>query len=216
MTAFLLILFLWIFSVCLHEFAHAVVAYKGGDTSVREKGYLTLNPIKYLDPFTSIIFPTLVLILGGIGLPGAAVYINMTAIRSKVWQSFTSLAGPGMNLAILIVVSIAIGVFDLSGSSVGGLLAFFAFLQGTAVVLNMLPIPGFDGFGALAPFLPVEIRNTAYRYAFIIMMVVLGILIMVPEVGRFISVFSFTLASILGVSPADIVAGSRDFFFWKN
>ena len=62
MTTFFLVVFLWIFSVCLHEFAHAIVAYKGGDRSVKDKGYLSLNPMHYLDPFSSILIPTLVLI----------------------------------------------------------------------------------------------------------------------------------------------------------
>ena len=47
----------WIISLCLHEFSHALVAYWGGDTTVKDKGYLTLNPLKYTDPLMSIILP---------------------------------------------------------------------------------------------------------------------------------------------------------------
>ena len=57
MATFVLVLFLWIFSVCLHEFAHASVAYRGGDITVKDKGYLSLNPLKYLDPMSSVILP---------------------------------------------------------------------------------------------------------------------------------------------------------------
>lgn len=66
----------WIISVCLHEFGHAIVAYWGGDTSVKDKGYLTLNPLKYTDINLSLTLPLIFLLMGGIPLPGAAVYIN--------------------------------------------------------------------------------------------------------------------------------------------
>src|SRR5678815_2748961 len=73
MECFYIVTVAWIFSVCLHEFGHAVVAYKGGDYTVRDKGYLTFNPLKYTDPLFSIILPVLFVALGGIGLPGGAV-----------------------------------------------------------------------------------------------------------------------------------------------
>ncbi len=72
-------------SLCLHEFGHALAAYLGGDTSVRDAGYLTLNPLKYSHPLLSIIMPVLFLMMGGIGLPGGAVYINRHALRSSTW-----------------------------------------------------------------------------------------------------------------------------------
>ncbi len=61
-----IVLFGWIFSLCLHEFSHALVAYYGGDYTVREKGYLTFNPLKYTHPLFSILLPMLFLVLGGI------------------------------------------------------------------------------------------------------------------------------------------------------
>ena len=66
----------WKAQVALHEFGHALVAFWGGDRSVVDKGYLTLNPLKYTHPFLSLVLPMLILVLGGIGLPGGAVYIN--------------------------------------------------------------------------------------------------------------------------------------------
>ena len=53
---FIVVLVGWIFSLTLHEFSHALVAYYGGDYTVREKGYLT-NPLKYIHPVTSILLP---------------------------------------------------------------------------------------------------------------------------------------------------------------
>jgi Zn-dependent protease len=84
MECFYIVTVGWIFSVCLHEFGHAWVAYKGGDVTVRDKGYLTFNPLKYTDPVFSFILPILFMALGGIGLPGGAVYINRHLLRSTV------------------------------------------------------------------------------------------------------------------------------------
>src|SRR6188474_2888900 len=103
---FAIVLFGWIFSLCLHEFSHAIVAYYGGDYTVKEKGYLTFNPLKYTHPFLSIVLPLLILLMGGIGLPGGAVYIETRLIRSRYWLSAMSLAGPAANG--LVAVSLAV------------------------------------------------------------------------------------------------------------
>ncbi|HBB30301.1 MAG TPA: peptidase M50, partial [Cyanobacteria bacterium UBA9273] len=95
----------WIASLCLHEFGHAVVAYWGGDTSVKEKGYLTLNPLKYTDPGLSLLFPTIFLLMGGIALPGGAVYIDRSRLRSRWWDSAVSAAGPLANAAVTLVLA---------------------------------------------------------------------------------------------------------------
>src|SRR5215470_20002981 len=71
----------WLISLCLHEFGHAIAAYTCGDLSVPNKGYLTLNPLRYTDLQFSIVWPLLFLAFGGIGLPGGAVHVNFWALR---------------------------------------------------------------------------------------------------------------------------------------
>ena len=66
--------------VLWHEFGHALVAYLGGDRMVVAQGYLSLNPLRYTNILLSVVMPIAFLLLGGIGLPGAAVYINHSAI----------------------------------------------------------------------------------------------------------------------------------------
>src|SRR4051794_2791652 len=79
----LLVLGGWAVSLCLHEFGHAVIAYRSGDRTVRDKGYLTLDIRRYTDPFFSFVLPLIFLLVGGIPLPGGAVWINQWAIRSR-------------------------------------------------------------------------------------------------------------------------------------
>ena len=81
---FLLVICGWLVSLCLHEYAHALVAYLAGDRGVAERGYLRLNPLKYTHPLLSIVLPVIVVILGGIGLPGGAVWVDHRFIRSRV------------------------------------------------------------------------------------------------------------------------------------
>ena len=133
---FLIVLAGWIFSLCLHEFSHALVAYNGGDYTVREKGYLSFNPLKYTHPVFSIVVPIIFLLLGGIGLPGGAVYIETWRIRSRKWLSLMSLAGPASNLLVAIVLGIMgfllPGVDNLAhiGGFAGGWITAFALRRG--------------------------------------------------------------------------------------
>jgi Zn-dependent protease len=153
----------WIVSVALHEFGHAITAFWGGDESVEHKGYLTLNPLKYSNPFLSIILPVLMLLMGGIGFPGGAVYINTQALKKPNYRSLVSAAGPLANLLCVILLALPFDNIPFSlffwsapDAFLNGI-AFLAFLQITAIIINLLPIPGLDGFGILEPFLPRDL-----------------------------------------------------------
>ncbi len=164
---FIFILTGWILSVSLHEFGHAIVAYWGGDASVAHKGYLTLDPLKYTHPLMSIVFPIIFLLLGGIPLPGGAVYINRGAIRKTWMQSAVSAAGPLMTLlfGVVLLLPFLFGLDEMTlrtHSSFWAALALLAFFQIFAFVLNLIPWPGLDGFGILEPWLSPTILRYAY------------------------------------------------------
>ncbi len=162
---FLLVFGGWIVSVCLHEFAHAFTAYRAGDHSVEAAGYLTLNPFKYAHPLLSIALPLYFIAQGGIGLPGGAVYLHPHTFRSRAQRSLASAVGPLVNVVFAIVVlRVAAGHVQLVGFSVvptanyrfwAGL-SFLGFLQVSAAILNLLPIPGLDGYGIIEPYLSPE------------------------------------------------------------
>src|SRR5450759_1483648 len=143
-TTFIVVIIGWIFSLCLHEFSHSLVAYYGGDTSVKDKGYLTFNPLKYTHPVYSIVLPVVFLLLGGIGLPGGAVYIETWRLRSKRWESAVSLAGPVTNLVLAVLLAIILNFAPLTVNGIWPGLAFLALMQVSALVLNLIPVPPFD------------------------------------------------------------------------
>src|SRR5512134_2583144 len=134
---FTIVFFGWIFSLCLHEFSHALVAYLGGDYTVREKGYLTFNPLKYKHPLFSIVPPLLFLLMGGIGLPGGAVYIERWRIRNRFWLSAMALAGPVANALVAIVLAGLLQVLPASTSNIWPGLSFLLVLQIWAILFNL-------------------------------------------------------------------------------
>ncbi|NJP05195.1 MAG: hypothetical protein HC837_05990 [Chloroflexaceae bacterium] len=171
----------WITSLCIHEFGHALTAYLGGDQSVRDAGYLTLNPLRYTHPVLSILLPLLFLFMGGIGLPGGAVYINPYALKNDLWRSFVSAAGP---LGTILFTICIVWPFFLdwtafaTEANIGfwSALAFLCFLQVTALFFNLIPLPPLDGFGIVAPWLPETIRMQAYRFGNVILLLLIFLL----------------------------------------
>ena len=73
----------WIITVVLHEFAHGLVAFWGGDYTIQQRGGLTLNPFQYIDPIFSIILPVIFLAMGGIPLPGGSTFIRRDLLRNR-------------------------------------------------------------------------------------------------------------------------------------
>jgi Zn-dependent protease len=211
---FIVVLVGWVFSLCLHEFSHALVAYYGGDYTVREKGYLTFNPLKYTHPVYSLLLPLLFLVLGGIGLPGGAVYIETWRLRSRGWVSAVSLAGPTSNLLLAILLGLLLRFGPVTASGVWPGLAFLAFLQVSALVLNLIPLPPFDGFGAIEPYLPTDLRMNLAQTRGALVWIVFLVLWYVPFANALFWGFISLLARLAGVPLQLAALGLSQFRFW--
>ena len=159
---FLLVISGWVVSLCLHEFAHAYVAYRSGDHSVEAAGYLTLNPLRYAHPFLSIVLPIFFIVQGGIGLPGGAVYLHPSAFRTRAQQSLAAAVGPLTNVLFALVVLLVVRGHDLGSphDRFWAGLAFLGFVQISAAVLNLLPIPGLDGYAVIEPYLAPQTQRS--------------------------------------------------------
>ncbi|OLT42075.1 peptidase M50 [Saccharomonospora sp. CUA-673] len=210
----LLILGGWAVSLTLHEFGHAIVAYKGGDTEVALKGYLSMDIRRYTDPVLSMVLPLIILAIGGIPLPGGAVWINHWALRSRKIASWVSLAGPLSNLAIGIVLTLVVVFVSLPSGLVIGL-SYLASVQILAFVLNMLPVPGLDGYGAIEPYLSPQARQFGAKARPWAPLVLFALIIAVPMVSS--TLWDVTNA-IFGAAGGDTVAaqlGQLAFMFWR-
>lgn len=215
-AVFLFVLSGWLLSLCLHEYAHAVVAYRGGDRSVAAAGYLTLDPFKYSHALYSIVLPLIFVLLGGIGLPGGAVLINRAALRSRVRESLVSAAGPLVNVLFAVAVLLpvaAIGPTDPDHLTFWAGLSFLGFLQVTASVLNLLPVPGLDGFGILDPWLPQSWAPVARTISMFSLFGVL-ILLWVPAINRAFFDLVFLFLEPFGIPVQLVGFGHGLFQFW--
>ena len=212
---FTIVFFGWIFSLCLHEFSHALVAYLGGDYTVREKGYLTFNPLKYTHPLFSIVLPLLFLLMGGIGLPGGAVYIERWRIKNRFVLSLMSLAGPLSNLLVAVVLGLILRFSDSIPESYLPGLSFLLVLQVSAVLFNSIPVPPFDGYNILEPFLNPAIRTQVERFSYMTFWVILLLFWFVPAVSGSFWETVYAVSVFLGVDWGMVVAGLERFRFWE-
>ena len=212
---FTIVFFGWLFSLCLHEFSHALVAYYGGDYTVREKGYLTFNPLKYTHPLFSIILPLLFLVMGGIGLPGGAVYIERERIRSRLVLSAMSLAGPLSNLLVAIILGLFLRFWPSIDASLLPGLSFLLVLQISAVLFNLIPAPPFDGYNAIEPFLNPVIRAQVDRVRGVMIWIILLLFWYVPFISDIFWQQVYTFSTLLGVDWSQVVAGLERFRFWE-
>jgi Zn-dependent protease len=208
----------WVLSVMAHEFAHALVAYLGGDHTVAAKGYLTLDPFHYMDAATSIVIPIVILAIGGIGFPGGAVYLRQDLMRGRLWRSAAVLAGPAGTLVVLLALSAGLALLQVVAPGAGALaaaVAFLAFLQATALILNLMPIPGLDGYGALRPFLPGALTKGFRRLEGLIFVGFVVLLLTSSEISNSLFGAAFDLSTALGVPRDGVAAGFDAFRFWR-
>lgn len=202
----------WVLSVGVHEFGHAFAAYKAGDHTIVEKGYLTLDPLKYSDLVTTIVIPLLALAMGGIGFPGGAVYLREDLMRSRAWRSLASLAGPLGTLVVLLVIALSLPF--VASPDLRNAMSLLAMLQGSALVLNLLPIPGLDGYGVLRPFLPDGVKAAMLKVERIGFLILFGLIFFVPGASRLIFAAALAITDLLGVPRSAIAAGWDAFHFW--
>jgi Zn-dependent protease len=206
----------WTISLCLHEYAHALVAYKGGDDDVAHRGYLTLNPLKYTHPLLSVVIPLVFLLIGGIGLPGGAVWVNHGAIRSRFVDSLISFAGPATNLvlAILLVLPFSFGVDDGQHPTFWAALAFLAFLQLTASLLNFVPMPGVDGGNLVYPWLSPQWQR-GFGHVAPYGMLLLIALLWSPKINDWFFRFVFSIGDLIGLPSYQVSVGYDLLKYWS-
>jgi len=141
-----------VFSICVHEFAHAYVAYRLGDDTAAQEGHLSLNPMIQMGP-TSLIFLALV------GMAWGSVPVNINRFREPWAGAVVAFAGPASNLILSFLFTLVGAITFLAiGDGLSEDVAVFFIVGATAngmlFVLNMLPAPMFDGWSVFSYFYP--------------------------------------------------------------
>ncbi|MFE3634362.1 site-2 protease family protein [Streptomyces cellostaticus] len=216
-AVFLFVTAAWIVSLCLHEYAHARTALHSGDISVGEKGYLTLNPLKYTHALLSIVLPVVFVVMGGIGLPGGAVFIERGRIRGRLRHSLISAAGPLTNVLFAAVCTAPFWLHAVDGvpREFRYALAFLALLQVTAAILNFLPVPGLDGYGVIEPWLPYGVKRQVEPFAPFGLLFVFALL-WVPSVNTAFFDMIYAVLRALNVSGGFSDCGYWLYRFWSE
>jgi Zn-dependent protease len=204
----------WVVSLCLHEFGHAFTAWRFGDRDIALRGYLDLDPRRYVSPVWSIVVPIAITMIGGIGLPGAAVYVRTSYMNAKQ-RTLVSLAGPLANLVLaVLLLEVTNLFFDPMHQVLWAGVAFLGFLQITALLLNLLPIPGLDGYNALEPHLSPETQRALAQfkpYGFLL----LFLLLLTPPLNQWFFGIVEWFYGLSGVPPGFAYAGMHLTRFWN-
>jgi Zn-dependent protease len=212
---FVFVVFGWLVSLCLHEFGHAYTAWRFGDHDVAVRGYLTLNPLKYASPGLSLGLPMLFIALGGIGLPGGAVWVRTWQMTPRQ-RTIVSLAGPFANAVLAVVLLTVTALFQERTHLVfWAAMAFLGFLQVTALLLNLLPVPGLDGYGALEPHLSRDLQaklNPVKQWG----LFVLVLLLFIPLLNKVFFGAVTGLVDLTGVSDGLVWLGNQLTRFWSR
>jgi Zn-dependent protease len=159
-----------VLGITLHEFAHALVAYRLGDLTPLRDGRVTINPLAHLDPFG-----TIMILLVGFGF-GRAVLVNPYNFRiDRRWgMGLVAIAGPVTNILIAVVfgltLRVLLGVWDRSADpmpALGAVIQVFAIIVSlnlTLAVFNMIPFPPLDGSKVLLALLPGDMAYRVERF----------------------------------------------------
>lgn len=188
-------------AIVLHEVSHGYVAYLLGDPTAKRAGRLTLNPLKHIDPFGTILLPALLIVLSGAGFGYAKpVPVNPHYFRNyRVGFFLTSLAGPTTNLLLAAISGLGVRLVGIDGY-VGLLLLFFAQANLVLMFFNLVPIPPLDGSRVIPLFLTDAGMRTYARfeqYGFGILLLVLWVIPSLTRIDPIGLYLDYTAAPLL-------------------
>jgi Zn-dependent protease len=157
-------------AVVLHELSHGLVADRMGDGTARAAGRLTLNPIRHVDPFGTVVLPALLVLPYLFGRGGNPIFgyakpmpVNTANLRNPEGQlMLIALAGPVTNVLLAVVGALGLRLAGPDGGIMTEFLLWWVFLNVLLAVFNLVPIPPLDGSKVLARFLPPRARRV-YR-----------------------------------------------------
>ncbi len=207
-------------AIILHEVAHGFIAYKLGDTTAKSQGRLSLNPLRHVDPFGTVILPIMLLFVGGpvFGYAKPVPYNPSNFKNKRQGELLVGLAGPLANLVMALIGAV---IFSIMGSALGTVgnsinsatmvyytiyavfLPQFILINLYLMFFNLIPIPPLDGSSIIGFLLPERFLLQYYKvqqYAlpiFLIILFVVPYFLQVDIIGWYLKATAGNLGALL-------------------
>ena len=201
-----------VIAITFHEAAHGFVAHHFGDNTAWERGRVSFNPLKHIDPFGTLILPAVLLLSHSPFLFGYAkpVPVNFRNLRHpRIDMVWVALAGPATNIALALVAAAA---FHLLAYAPAGAAQWIADNLKNALVINvvlaifnMLPIPPLDGGRVAVGLLPNALAVPLSRLEPYGMLILIGMLILLPLLGSQLGLNLDVISAILRTATGYVI-----------
>ena len=199
-TTMIIVFVVLVISITIHEAMHAFTGFWLGDDTAQREGRITLNPIKHVDPFLTVLLPLITLLLFQTPfLAAKPVPFNPYRVR---WDEFGSalvgIVGPFTNL---LLAAVGAGLLNLFGGSLGldlvRIISIWVIINVALFVFNMIPIPPLDGSRLVYAFAPESVQRVMASLEQYGIFLVFGLVLLVPGFTDLLSELNRTVINFL-------------------
>jgi Zn-dependent protease len=201
-----------VIAITFHEAAHGFVAHYFGDNTAYDRGRVSFNPLKHIDPFGTLLLPAILLLSQSPFLFGYAkpVPVNFRALRNpRIDMVWVALAGPATNIGLALLAALAFHALGLvpdnAAQWVADNLKNALVINVVLAIFNMIPIPPLDGGRVAVGLLPDVLARPLSRLEPFGMLILIGFLIILPLAGSQFGLNLDVISSILRTSTSFVL-----------